>query len=98
MIVVADASPLRYLVLIGEVEILPALYGFVLIPPAVMNELLQEQTPVEVRRWISGPPGWLRVHTPTSTLRPFPPALGTGECEAIAIAEETGADLLLLDD
>ena len=32
---VADASPLRYLGLIEEAEILPGLYGGVLIPPAV---------------------------------------------------------------
>ena len=39
MIVVADATPLRYLVLIGEVEVLAVLYGDVLIPPAVVEEL-----------------------------------------------------------
>jgi predicted nucleic acid-binding protein len=33
VIVVADASPLRYLILIEEVRVLPALYGRVIVPP-----------------------------------------------------------------
>lgn len=37
MIVVADASPLNYLVLIEQVDLLPALYGSVLIPGAAQR-------------------------------------------------------------
>ena len=39
MIVVADTSPLNYLVLIGQIDVLKHLYGQVLIPPAVLAEL-----------------------------------------------------------
>ena len=35
MIVVADTSPINYLVLIKEIEILPKLYGKVVIPQTV---------------------------------------------------------------
>jgi predicted nucleic acid-binding protein len=35
MIVVADTSPINYLVLIGQIEILPHLYGRILIPSSV---------------------------------------------------------------
>jgi len=45
MIVVADAGPLRYLVLIESANVLVELYGLVFIPPAVMHELTREQTP-----------------------------------------------------
>ncbi len=48
MIVVADTSPLNYLVLIGEIEWLPSLYQRILIPQAVCKELLQAQTPLAV--------------------------------------------------
>jgi predicted nucleic acid-binding protein len=41
MIVVADTTPLRYLVVIECERLLPALYGRVLIPPAVAAELSQ---------------------------------------------------------
>ena len=38
-VVVADTSPLNYLVLIGELAILPSLYGQVVMPPEVLAEL-----------------------------------------------------------
>jgi hypothetical protein len=38
-IVVADTTPLRYLVVIEREHLLPALYGRVLTPPAVAEEL-----------------------------------------------------------
>lgn len=98
MIVIADASPLRYLVLIQEIEIIPALYGRVLIPSAVFEELTQERTPESVRRWIAGAPGWLEVRTPSHRLSDFSAILGAGERQAIALAEEMHADVLLVDD
>ena len=38
MIVVADTSPLNYL-LIGHIDVLEAIYGEVVIPPAVQDEM-----------------------------------------------------------
>jgi predicted nucleic acid-binding protein len=61
MIVVSDASPLNYLVLIDAVDILPALFGRVLTPPAVWCELHRDRTPEAVRQWASQPPPWLEV-------------------------------------
>jgi predicted nucleic acid-binding protein len=98
MIVVADASPLRYLVLIGDVNLLPALYGFVLTPPAVMSELSREQTPEEVRRWAAEPPAWLRIQAPAGAIPVLSSTLGAGEVHALALASELSADLLLIDD
>lgn len=98
MIVVADTSPLRYLVLIEEAQVLPRFYGLVLTPPAIVKELAQPRTPEAVRRWIGEPPGWLQVRAPLGPLPAFPATLGAGEQEAIALAEEVHADALLLDD
>ena len=56
MIVVADTTPLRYLVVIEREHLLPALYGRVLIPPAVAEELNNESTPAVVRAWLGGRP------------------------------------------
>ena len=42
MIVIADASPLRYIVLIQEVHLLPILYGTIVLPPGVLSELTQK--------------------------------------------------------
>jgi predicted nucleic acid-binding protein len=43
MIVVADTSPLNYLILIEQVQVLEVLYGQVIIPPAVQDELLRRR-------------------------------------------------------
>ena len=60
-LVVADTGPLHYLVLIGEIGVLPALASEVLIPLEVRDELDRSRTPAPVRAWIAAPPTWLRV-------------------------------------
>jgi predicted nucleic acid-binding protein len=52
MIVIADASPLRYIVLIQEVHLLPILYGTIVLPPGVLSELTQESSQKPVRLWM----------------------------------------------
>jgi predicted nucleic acid-binding protein len=49
MIVVADSSPLNYLILIEQIQVLEVLYGQVIIPPAVQDEILSADAPVPVR-------------------------------------------------
>jgi predicted nucleic acid-binding protein len=44
MIVVADTSPINYLVLIDQPELLHKLYGDVVLPPAVLDELSAKNT------------------------------------------------------
>lgn len=39
MIVVSDSSPLHYLILIGKADLLPLLFGDVVIPLSVQQEL-----------------------------------------------------------
>jgi len=96
--IVADTTPLNYLVLIQAAEILPNLYGTVLIPPAVKAELAHANTPAIVRAWISQPPAWLEV---VSLKQPVDSALehlDAGEREAISLASELQAILLLMDE
>lgn len=98
MIVVADASPLRYLILIEHMHVLPALYGHVIVPPAVITELTRERTPNLVRAWVADRPDWLQVQAPTQLFAPMRADLGEGEREAIRFAVEISADALLVDD
>jgi hypothetical protein len=56
VIAVADASPLHYLILIGHIDLLPALFSRILVPPAVLNELRHRHAPALVREWASDPP------------------------------------------
>ena len=99
-IIISDTSPLHYLVLIGEAEILPALYGQVLVPLAVIEELRREGTPHAVRTWASRPPSWLEIvpHGSVVSNRLGLELLGEGEREAIVLALERRADLLVMDD
>ncbi len=52
MIVVADTTPVNYLVLIDAADLLPRLFGQVRIPPAVFAELQDPETPDPVRAWV----------------------------------------------
>jgi predicted nucleic acid-binding protein len=97
MIVVSDASPFNVLVRIGCVDVLPALFGSVIIPPAVVSELSHPSTPHAVRQWMTEQRSWLTVQAPSS----IDTTLGIddiGEAEAISLALELKADLLLADD
>jgi predicted nucleic acid-binding protein len=97
IVVVADTSPLRYLVLIGEASLLRWLYGRVLIPRSVAAELSRPQTPAAARQWIAQPPDWIEivdVPHPTPALADLDP----GERDAISLALERKAHLVLMDD
>ena len=97
MIVVADTTPLRYLIVIERDHLLPALYKRVLIPPAVAGELNHPSTPEAVRAWMGKRPDWLEIQRPSRLLGPDVD-LDEGELEAVALAVEVAADLLLVDD
>lgn len=98
MIVVADTSPLNYLILIGEIEILPAIYKSVAIPIDVHHELLSPRGPAPVREWASALPLWCSVHIPTSLPNALLDELDTGERSAIQLALDRGIDTILVDD
>lgn len=73
MIVVADPSPLNYLVLSGEQELLPSLFGRIVIPEAVFQEFQATVTPRAVQKWLAQGPDWLEIRktartTPDTTL------------------------------
>ena len=99
-LVVADAGPLNYLVLIEAVDLLPRLFEQVFVPAAVFDELTHADAPAPVRAFAERKPAWLEV-------RPNPDrsdedaadsTLDEGERAAIALAAAIGADLVLMDD
>jgi predicted nucleic acid-binding protein len=98
MIVVSDTSPLHYLLLLDRVELLPKLYGNIIIPEVVRDEMLATGAPVILQQWIQKPPDWLDiciVELPTNLdlMR-----LDPGERAAIQLALHVQADLLIVDD
>lgn len=96
-IVVSDSTPLHYLVLIGRDSILQKLYGEVIVPPGVLQELSHPSAPTEISIWAKSPPVWLTVRTPVSIPPDFDD-LDFGERQALALAKEIQAELVLLDD
>jgi predicted nucleic acid-binding protein len=97
-VVIADAGPLHYLVLIGCSDILSALFEKVLVPTLVRNELVHREAPEIVRAWMENPPDWLEVRVAPVTDDPSLQALDDGERAAIALAVMFKADLILMDD
>jgi predicted nucleic acid-binding protein len=100
MIVIADTSPLNYLIRIGHTDVLPKLYDRIVIPPSVLAELRSPGAPEAVRHWIGQPVPWLDIQAAQSApdLALLQAKLGPGEQEAILLAQELNADELLMDD
>ena len=98
MIVVADTSPLCYLILIGEIDVLPKLYSHVLAPSAVISELLHEDAPAAVRNWAADLPSWISARENPVGMTAGMEKLQAGEQAAILLAESAAADMILLDE
>lgn len=97
MIVVSDTSPLNYLILIDLTHLLPALFGRIIIPEAVVDELHSPMAPEPVRRWMAALPGWVEVRPagpPDLSLR----GLDAGEHQVIVLAQRLRAGLVLMDE
>lgn len=95
-VVVADTTPLNYLVLIEQVEVLHRLFGEVMIPEAVLTELRHPKAPAAVTAWLQNLPHWLRivkVGQVDDTIQ-----LGHGETEAISLAIEKQVSIVLMDE
>lgn len=97
MVVISDTSPINYLCQIGQVEILAAIFGHVVIPTAVLTELLHAAAPESVRNFLAETPEWIEIREPAES-GSLTADLGLGERQAIALAEELQANFLIVDD
>ena len=91
MIVVSDTSVITSLIHIGREQLLAEFHGRVLIPPAVQKELLR--THVQIPDFLEVRPVLDLAFVARLKMR-----LDLGEAEAIVLAKETKADLLLIDE
>lgn len=99
MIVIADASPINYLIILGKIDILPQLYGRVIISDGVLSELTAEPAPDEIVSWLSARPTWLEVRSLVGPIATdLVERLDRGESESIQLAVNLNADILLIDE
>jgi predicted nucleic acid-binding protein len=99
-LVIADTGPVNYLILIGHIGLLPALFEKIILPVAVQAELTDPGAPSEVRAWIGAAPPWVEVRDAKPILLDDEVLgrLEEGERSAINLAMALGGDLLLMDD
>jgi uncharacterized protein len=99
MIVVSDTSPIINLAAIGHLDLLHQLYGDILVPSAVYQEIvvtgagLPGATEVQTLSWFQE-----RSAADTGFVALLRADLDPGEAEAVALAYEIQADLLLIDE
>lgn len=89
--VVADASALICLGRVDQLQILPALFGRIVVPPAVAAEVTHRQPTLPV---------WIDVREPRRPLdhRVVTAHLGAGETEVLSLGLELDGAWLVLDD
>src|SRR5437667_9755425 len=97
-VVISDTSPVRALAYLGHLDWLEQLFHQVVLPPAVAVELRNPPTglqAVDVSTW-----PFLVVRAPGNADRvaELRAVLDVGEAEAIALAEELHAELVLIDE
>ena len=101
MIIVSDTTPLMTLLKCDHLDLLKKMYGSVLIPSAVYNELTDNPL-YEQEAQIIKDCDYLEVKEITNKERirtlQSSTGLDLGETEALVLAEITNADLLLMDE
>jgi len=98
VVVVSDTSPIRALAHLQLLDALGELFGEVLVPQAVAEELLHppgrfESVDVESISHIS-----IRHPSDQQRVRELQAEIDAGEAEALALAEEIRADAVLIDE
>jgi uncharacterized protein len=99
LIIISDTSPILNLALIGRLELLAALYKEVIIPTAVYTELTDVNCGLPSLINFASTT-WLTMAAPKdyNRVRELRESLDPGEAEAIVLAAEYHAQLLLMDE
>lgn len=99
MIVVSDTSPISGLFRIRYLHLLKWLYGKVILPKAVLDELLRlEEFGYDLSEISHS--DWLEIREPSNweKVNDLRKNLDEGESQAITLAKELDADFLLIDE
>lgn len=99
MPIVSNTSPISNLAKVGQLNLIQQIYGKILIPTAVCEELLDERagetviTAVQSATWLE-----IRPVQKQELVNELQSRVNIGEAEAIALAVEVNATRLLIDE
>jgi len=96
MLIISDTSPITNLIQINNLDILETLFKQVIIPEKVFEELLdyeRQKEAIESRSWIKVKPVLNRQE-----VIKLENLLDSGEAEAIILAKELNAEMLIIDE
>lgn len=93
--IISDTGPILSLVKINQLEVLNSLFQKIFIPEAVWQELIQTDDIKEKEKLEFFFKSKVKKITHINNIIPI---TDQGELEAIRLYQETGADLLLIDD
>ncbi len=96
MLIVSDTSPITNLIQIGHLDLLQRVFGQVIIPLKVYEELTvyeNQKEEIERRDWIL-----VRKANNQQEVAKLEDILDAGEAEAIVLANELNADVLIIDE
>lgn len=95
--IVCNTTPLQYLHQAGVIGIIPALYGRILVPKAVADEIA-----VGLNAGVNLPDlaslEWIEIREVSGSSWPMPRDIHRGEAEVIALAGSLDDSLMILDD
>ena len=93
--VIANTTPLIALASINRLDLLRELYGTIIVPQAVIDEIIREPAKQRVRD-----AAWIKVEAIRDPSQKdfFRARLHAGEVEVMILAREQKADLVIMDD
>lgn len=96
--VIVNSTPIIALAKAGKLDILKAMYGQVIIPEAVFNEVTAKDD--SARAMLLKNNDWIKVKSIKNTAEKimFRARLHDGEVEVMILARELDADLVVIDD
>lgn len=97
--VIVNTTPLIALCHVGQLDVLKKIYGEVLIPPAVYQELSEKKESL-CKKQVDNSLDWIHVEKIENQMAKsmFKAQLHDGEVEVMILAKEKNADLVIIDD
>lgn len=97
--VIVNTTPLIALSHVGKLDLLKQLYGEIIIPEAVYQELSVKEDSI-CKKMVDKSLGWIRIHKIGNQMAKtlYKTQLHDGEVEVMILSKELAADIVIIDD